>query len=76
MDLTLLILSHDNSAYGMQGEKHQKRILAQNSDKTPIAKSLFNTLFMMFNSRYRDAPDHTQCRPHPPSEGLVECTIF
>jgi hypothetical protein len=33
--LTLLILLRDNSAYRMQGEKHLKKISAQNSDKTP-----------------------------------------
>jgi len=44
LGLTLLILSHDNSAYRMQGEKHQKRISAQNSDKTP-KRSLCSTLY-------------------------------
>jgi len=38
-----LDLLHDNSAYRMQGEKHQKRISAQNSDKTP-KRSLCSTL--------------------------------
>jgi nicotinamide riboside kinase len=35
-DLTLLILLHDNSAYGMQGKKHLKKKSAQNSDKTSL----------------------------------------
>jgi hypothetical protein len=41
--MILLILSHDDSAYRMQGGKHQKRIAAQNSDKTP-ERSLCSTL--------------------------------
>jgi len=38
-------------------------------------KSLFNTLFMMFNSRYRGNTFHTVL-PQPPSKGLAECTII
>jgi hypothetical protein len=41
--MTLLNLSHDKSAYRMQDEKHQKWLLAQNSDKTP-ERSLCSTL--------------------------------
>jgi len=38
-------------------------------------KSLFNTLFMMFNSRYKGFTIYRVC-PQPPDKGLAECTII
>jgi hypothetical protein len=61
--MTLLTLSSDNSAYRMQDEKHQKRQSAKNFAEDSTMKSLFNTLFMMFNSRYRGATVHRVTPP-------------
>jgi hypothetical protein len=47
----------------MQDEKHQKRQSAKNFAEDSTMKSLFNTLFMMFNSRYRGATVHKVMPP-------------
>jgi len=39
-------------------------------------KSLFNTLFMMFNSRYQGVTLLKKCNLYPPGEGQIKCTIF
>jgi hypothetical protein len=39
-------------------------------------KSLFNTLFMMFNSRYQGVTQPVGISPQQPGKGLAECTIY
>jgi len=58
------------------GRKTSEKILSAEFREDSASKSLFDTLFMMFNSRYRGNTIPAECRPHSPSEGLVECTIF
>jgi len=74
--MTSLILLHDDAASGCRAKNIWKRISAQNSDKTP-ERSLCSTLCSWYSSP--DTRTHQvthRCRPHLPSEGLVECTIF
>jgi len=58
------------------GRKTPEKARSAGLQKGSEAKPLVNTLFMMFNSRYRGTTVDRIIAPILSSEGLVECTIF
>lgn len=58
------------------GRKTPEKAQGKELQKDSGTKPLVNTLFMMFNSRYRGTTVNRIIAPIHSSEGLVECTIF